>query len=68
MRIVGLILVMIIFANTLDGVIEDKEVQIHEEKFENKNIKRKLEEKTNYVTLILNQDYNFAINAVLKWL
>ena len=53
---------MIMFANTLDGLIDDKKVQIHEEKFEDINIKRKLEEKTNYVTLILNQDYNFAIN------
>ena len=62
MRIVGLTLVIIMFANTLNGVIDNKQVQIHEEKSENKNIKRKLEEKTNYVILILNQDYNFTIN------
>ena len=61
MRIVGLILFMLMLANTLDDVVDDKEVQIHEEKFEDTDIQRKLEGKTNYVTLILNQDYSFAI-------
>ena len=61
MRIVGIILFMLLLANTLDDVIDYKEVRIHEEKFEDTNAQRKLEEKTNYVTLILNQDYSFAI-------
>ena len=62
MRIVELILVISMFNNILDGVIGDKEVQIQGEKFESANAQRKLEEKTNYVTIILNQDYNFKIN------
>ena len=62
MRIIGLILVMIMLTNTLNDLIDDKKAQIREEKFEDKNIKRKLEEKTNYVTLVLNKDYNFKIN------
>ena len=62
MRIVGLILVMSMFNNILDDVICDKEVQIQGEKFESINVQRKIEEKTNYVTMILNQDYNFKIN------
>ncbi len=61
MRIVGLILFLLIFSNTLDDVIDYKEVQIYAEKFEGTNVKRKLEEKTNYMTLKLNQDYSFAI-------
>ena len=62
MRILGLILVTMMFTNTLDGLIDEKEVQIHEEKFKDTNVERKLEEQTNYVILILNQDYNFKIN------
>ena len=62
MRIVGFILFMIMFANTLDDLIDDIEVQIHEGKFEDTNVQRKLEENTNYMTLILNGDYKFTIN------
>ena len=62
MRIVGFILFMIMFANTLDDLIFDIEVQIHEGKFEDTNVQRKLEENTNYMTLILNRDYKFTIN------
>ena len=47
MRIVVLILVMLIFANTLDDLIDDKEVQIKGGKFESTYVQRKLEEKTN---------------------
>ena len=61
MRLTELILVLIIFASTLDGVIADTEVKIQEGKFENTNVQRKLDEKTNYVTLIFNQDSNFTL-------
>ena len=47
MRIVVLILVLLILANTLDDLIDDKEVQIQREKLESTNVQRKLEEKTN---------------------
>ena len=63
MRIIELILVMFMFFNTLDSIIADKEVQMKEEKSEDINVQRKLQEKkTNYVTLILNKDFDFTIN------
>ena len=62
MRIVGLILIMIMFANALYDLIDDKAIQIHKKKFEDINVQRKLEEKANYVTLVLKKDYNFIIN------
>ena len=62
MRIVELILVMSVFANTLNAVIEEKKVQIQEEKFIDGNTQRKLDENQNYVTFIFNQDFNFKIN------
>ena len=61
MRLTELILVMLMFANTLDDVIADKEVKIQKEKFENSNVQRKLDETTNYVTKIFNQDSNFTL-------
>ena len=56
MRIAELILFMLMLANTLNASIEKKDAQIHEENFEETNVQRKLEEKTNYVTLILNEE------------
>ena len=60
MKPTRLILVMIMIANSLDDVIEKKEVQIQKEKFEYTNIPRKLGENTNYITLIFNQDCIFT--------
>ena len=45
MRIIELILVMLMFANTLDALIEDKEVQIQKEKSFGINMQRKLQDK-----------------------
>ena len=61
MRIVGLILFMLLFGNTLNEAKDDKEVQIKEEKYIDTNVQRKLQEKTNYVTLTLSQDFSFTI-------
>ena len=47
---------MLMLANTMNASIEKKDAQIHEENFEETNVQRKLEEKTNYVTLILNEE------------
>ena len=47
---------MLMLANTMNASIEKKDAQIHEDNFEETNVQRKLEEKTNYVTLILNEE------------
>ena len=61
MKTLGLILVLLMFANTLNGEIGNKVAKIQEERFVDKNIQRKLEEKTNYVTFKFNEESSFKI-------